>query len=248
MSVLFWDGRANSLEELAKGPLTNPVEMGMESHDFVMARVKNVPGYTEQFKKVFGGKDPMTIDNVAKAIAAFERTLITPNSPYDQYMKGKKGALSVAAKRGMEAVEKLGCVTCHFGPNFAGPELDAGLGFYQKFPQHPGSDYDKKYDLAKDLGRYEVTKDDNDKNMWRVPTWRNIALTAPYFHNGSVKTLDEAVRVMARVQLNVPITEAQVSDIVAFLNSLTGEFPKIQLPRLPPYPNGSLMEPPVASR
>lgn len=246
MSVLFWDGRAASLEEQAKGPLVNPVEMGMPNLDAVVARVNAIPGYQEQFKKVFGNQG-LNIDNIAKAIASFERTLVTPNSAYDRYMRGDKKALSASAKRGMETIEKVGCVTCHMGPNFAGPELDPGLGFYQKLPQHPGSEYDKKYDLLSDLGRHQVTKDENDKNMWRVPTWRNIALTAPYFHNGKVKTLDEAVRVMAKVQLGVTLTETQVTDIVAFLNSLTGEFPKIQLPRLPPYANASLMEPAAQS-
>lgn len=245
MSVLFWDGRAKSLEEQAKGPLINPVEMGMPDHDAVMKRVAAIPGYVEQFGKVFPGATPMTIDNLAKAIASFERTLVTPNSPYDKYMAGNKKALTAGAVRGLKTIEEVGCTTCHFGPNFAGPELEAGMGFYQKLPQHPGSDYERKYDLTKDLGRFEVTKDENDKNMWRVPTWRNVALTAPYFHNGSVKTLDEAVRVMAKMQLNVTLTDAQAADIVEFLKSLTGERPKIVLPQLPMTPGVSVVDPGV---
>lgn len=236
MSVQFWDGRAATLEDQAKGPLINPVEMGMPDHNAVMARVKAIPGYVEAFKKVFPkDKDPMTIDNLARAIASFERTLVTPNSPYDRFVKGDKKALSAAAQRGMKTVEEVGCVTCHMGPNFAGPaELDVGLGFYQKFPTHVDNNpYVKKYDLATDLGRMTETKAEEDRHMWRVPTWRNVALTAPYFHNGSVRTLDEAVRVMAKSQLNVELKPEQVSDIVAFLDSLTGEFPKIALPRLP---------------
>lgn len=233
LSVQFWDGRAKSLEEQAKGPLTNPVEMAMPSHDAVMERVKSIPGYVEDFKKAFGAKEAMTIDRLAQAIAAYERTLITPNSPFDRFMKGNKKALSASAQRGMKKVQEVGCLTCHSGPNFAGPLLPEGQGFFMKFPLIAGSAYDDKYDLTDDKGRYEVTKNDADKNLWRVATWRNVALTAPYFHNGSVKTLDEAVRVMAKTQLGKDLADADVSDIVSFLESLTGEFPKQTMPRLP---------------
>ncbi len=234
LTAQFWDGRAPTLEEQAKGPILNPVEMGMPSADVVVARIKGIPGYAEEFKSVFGGKDPVTYDNIAKAIATYERTLVTRNSPFDRYMHGDKHALSAQAQRGMKLVEQIGCTACHMGPNFAGPTaLPMGQGFYQKFPLNTDNDYVKKYHLEDDLGRYQVTKNDNDKHMWRVPTWRNVALNAPYFHNGSVPTLDEAVRVMARTQLNTTLTDAQVADIVTFLNSLTGEFPKQTLPRLP---------------
>lgn len=242
LSVQFWDGRAKNLEEQAKGPLTNPVEMAMPNHDAVMQRVMQIPGYVEQFKKVFGEKDSVTIDNLAKAIAAYERTLITPNSPFDRYQKGQKGALNSQAKKGMELVQTVGCTSCHMGPNFAGPMLPEGTGFYQKFPTFPGSPYDSKYNLLSDNGRADVTKKDEDKHLWRVPTWRNIAQTAPYFHNGSVKTLDEAVRVMAKTQLNKDLKDDEVKAIVAFLNSLTGEFPKQQMPRLPETAGTTLID------
>jgi cytochrome c peroxidase len=234
MSVQFWDGRAPSLEKQAEGPMINAVEMGSSSHDLVVGRVQKIPGYVAEFKKVYGKEfnGKISLDQMTKAIAAYERTLITPNSPYDQYMKGNKKALSAAAVRGLGLTKTVGCVSCHMGPNFAGPTLPEGTGFYQKFPTFPGSEYDKKYDLTKDLGRYEVTKNEADKNFWRVPTWRNIALTAPYFHNGSVKTLDEAVRVMAKTQLNKELKDNEVSDIVAFLESLTGKFPEQKMPRL----------------
>jgi cytochrome c peroxidase len=241
-SVLFWDGRAASLEEQAKGPLTNPLEMGMKNHDEVMARVAKIPGYVSQFKAVFGGTSPVTIDNLAKAIASFERTLVSGNSPYDQYVRGNHNALSASAKRGLKAVEETGCLTCHSGPHFSGPSLPPGLGFYQKFPVFPGSNYDKAYELAKDEGRFQATKVETDKNMWRVPTWRNVALTAPYFHNGSVKTLEEAVRVMAKTQLNKDLNDTQLKDMVAFLKSLTGKFPKQQMPTLPPTLAMTLIE------
>ncbi|MDH5326417.1 MAG: cytochrome-c peroxidase [Gammaproteobacteria bacterium] len=242
LSTQFWDGRAASLEDQAKGPILNPIEMGMPSADEVVARIKGIPGYVKQFKKVFGGKDPVTYDNLAKAIATFERTLITPDSKFDRYMRGDKKALSKKAKAGMKLVKDIGCTSCHTGPNFSGPKnLKVGEGFFQKFPTFSGSNYDKKYNLMADLGLYSVTNKDSDKNMWRVPTWRNVAVTAPYFHNGSVQSLDEAVKVMAKTQLNKDLTEQQVGEIVAFLNSLTGKFPKITMPRLPDTPNTSLV-------
>ncbi|MFP5385396.1 MAG: cytochrome-c peroxidase [Bacteriovoracia bacterium] len=240
MTVQFWDGRAASLEDQAVGPITNPIEMGMTSHDLAIERIKKIPGYVGAFKKVFPKEKQPTIKNAAKAIAAYERTLITPNSPFDRYLKGNKKALSASQIRGMKLVEEIGCTSCHTGVNLAGEGFKMGEGNYQPFPQIPGSKYDKMYDLTADLGRYEVTKKDEDKNHWRVPTWRNVALTAPYFHNGKVKTLDEAVRVMAKTQLGMDLKDNQVDDIVAFLNSLTGEFPQQTMPMLPHTLNTTL--------
>ncbi len=240
LSVQFWDGRADSLEDQAKGPPLNPVEKGMPSAAAVVERLNAIPGYVEQFNKAFGGKEAVSYDNMAKAIAAFERTLITRNSPFDKYLAGNKKALSAPAQRGMKLFEETGCSGCHSGPNFAGPLMPVGQGFYQKFPMMESS-YDAKYKLLDDLGRYEVTKDEGDKNVWRVPSLRNIALTAPYFHNGSFQTLDEAVRVMAKGQLRKELSEKDVADIVAFLGSLSGEFPKIDMPRLPATVNSSLV-------
>lgn len=232
-TVQFWDGRAISLEEQAKGPLINGVEMGMSSHDFVIERLRKIPGYMSAFKTAFPkDKNPVNIDNMAKAIAVYERTLITPNSPFDKYMKGNKKAMTPQQIRGMKLVDEIGCTSCHTGVNFSGEEA-MGVGNYKPFPQIPGSKYDKMYDITKDLGRFEVTKNPEDKNHWRVPTWRNVAITAPYFHNGTVKTLDEAVRVMAKTQLDADLKDSQVEDIVAFLNALTGEFPVQTMPRLP---------------
>lgn len=234
LSVQFWDGRAKSLEEQAKGPLINPIEMGNKDHGQVVSRLKKIPGYVKKFAKVFKGKEVLTIDNVAKAIASYERTLITPNSPFDRYLKGYKKGLSSKAKKGWETFQKVGCVTCHNGTNFAGPALPEGTGYFMKFPTYPNTKYDKKYKFTKDLGRYDQTKQEADKNMWRVPTLRNIALTAPYFHNGAVETLDEAVRVMAKTQLDKTLNVRQVSQIVDFLESLTGKMPKQNMPLLPP--------------
>jgi len=241
-SVQFWDGRAASLEEQAKGPQTNPVEMGMPSGDAVVGRIRAMPGYRQQFEKVFGGNQPVTFEHIAQAIASFERTLITPGSPYDRFMAGDKSALSPAAQRGLKLMESAGCTSCHSGPQFNGPAQPMGTGFYMKFPLNPDNVYVKKYDLTADTGRFEATHQDADRHMYVVQSLRNVEVTAPYFHNGSVKNLDEAVRVMAKLQLDKTFTGAQVQDIVAFLDSLTGEFPKIMLPRLPETPNTTVLE------
>lgn len=241
-SAQFWDGRAPTLEEQAKGPVVNPVEMGMKDLDQAMARLKEIEGYAPLFAAAFPGEDsPVTADNAAKAVAAFERTLITPGSPYDRYVKGEEGAMTEQQVRGMETFSALGCASCHSGPNFSGPDLPMGTGFYQKFPTYAGSAYDAKYGFTQDKGRYEVTGKDTDMHLWRVPTLRNVTLTAPYFHNGAVATLDEAVRVMAKTQLNKDLSDEQVADLVAFLGALTGEFPEITLPRLPGTPGTTVI-------
>jgi cytochrome c peroxidase len=242
LSVQFWDGRAASLEAQAKGPMVNPVEMGMQDHVAVMKRVASIPGYAQEFKKVFGGENAVNIDNAAMAIAAYERTLVTPNSPFDRYLAGNKQALSAQAQRGMKLVETAGCTACHSGPVFAGPAMAEGEGFFMKFPTVPGSAYEGKYRLTEDLGRFSVTKAEADRNMWRVAQWRNIAVTAPYFHNGSVPTLGEAVRVMAKTQLGRDLQPEEVTDVTAFLNSLTGEFPTQTMPRLPAMPEQSAVQ------
>jgi cytochrome c peroxidase len=241
LSVQFWDGRAPTLEEQARGPVTNPIEMGMSDWDAVVKRLKSIPGYRALFRAAFGADNPITADNAVKAIAAYERTLITPNSPYDRHVKGEKKALTKQQVRGMNTFAEIGCLSCHFGPNFSGPQYPMGTGFFMKFPQMPGSEYDTKYKLMEDLGRYQVTGNEAHKHMWRIPTLRNVALTAPYFHNGAVPSLDEAVRVMAKTQLNKDLDNAQVQDIVAFLKALTGEFPEQTMPRLPKTPGKSVI-------
>jgi len=202
LSALMWDGCKTSLEDQATGPLLNPVEMAMPSTDAVVERLKNIEGYRTQFAKVFGGKDPLTIDNYAKAVAAYERTLITPNGAFDQWALGNNKAISLEAQRGFATFVETGCASCHSGPTFSGPKLPQGTAFFQRFPMFTDNDYVKKYDFLADTGRKEVTKQDSDAHMFRVPTLRNVAITAPYFHNGRVASLDEAIRVMAKVQLN----------------------------------------------
>jgi cytochrome c peroxidase len=240
-STQFWDGRAATLEDQAKGPPANPIEMGMQNLDAVIDRVRAIPGYRPYFEAAFGKGDVVTMDNAVKAIASYERTLITPDSAYDRFAKGDKTALTAQQQRGMEAFAATGCTGCHSGPVFDGPAMPVGTGFFVKFPSVADSRYVAEYDLAADAGRYNATKAEADRGMWRVPTLRNLEFTAPYMHNGAVKTLPEAVRVMASTQLGRTLDDAQVADITAFLMSLSGPFPVQTMPRLPATP-GDLIE------
>ncbi len=233
-SVQFWDGRALTLEEQAKGPITNPVEMGMANHDEAVAKIKSIPGYAPVFAKAFPENSDINIDNISKAIAAYERTLLTPDSAYDRYLKGDTKALSPSAQHGMRIVQHHGCTACHSGPHFMGPGFSPGTtAFYQIFPKFKDNEYEEKYKFSKDGGLYEFTKKEADRHYFRVQSWRNVSETSPYFHNGSVKTLDEAVRVMSKTQLNFDMPEPMVRDVVEFLKSLKGEFPKQTVPILP---------------
>ncbi|MCK7583642.1 MAG: cytochrome-c peroxidase [Chromatiales bacterium] len=158
-SVQFWDGRAASLEEQAKGPVVAGVEMGMATLDAAMDRVRAIPGYRPMFEKAFPGeKDPVTIPNAAKAVAAYERTLITPNSPYDRHVNGDRKAMTAQQVRGMQAFADNGCTACHSGAAFNGPTLPEGQGIFMKFPTFAGTAYDAKYRFRADLGRYDVTR------------------------------------------------------------------------------------------
>ncbi|MDX8381795.1 MAG: cytochrome c peroxidase [Ghiorsea sp.] len=210
-SKQFWDGRAPLLEDQAKGPPLNPIEMAADSEDNVVARLKDA-GYAPLFEGIFG-KNALTYDNMAKAIAAFERTLNTPNAPFDKFVQGK-GNISKAAKRGMQKVADIGCTSCHAGPLFTSNEFVA-------------------FKYGQDTGLKSVTGKDEDDHVFRVQSWRNVAMTAPYFHDGSAVTLEEAVTTMAKVQLDTKLSKKDVSDIVAFLETLTGEAPQVMLPVLP---------------
>lgn len=241
LSAQFWDGRAATLEDQAKGPVVNPVEMGMKDLQAAADRIRRIPGYRDLFTNAFGPGDVVTSENAARAIAAYERTLITPGSAYDRYVTGDHSALSAKQVSGMRTFASVGCGACHQGPNFSGPGLPNGTPFLMKFPTYPASPYVASYDLAKDQGRFESTGRDADRHMWRVPTLRNLVYTAPYMHNGSVKTLPDAVRVMASTQLNRTLNDTEVTDIVAFLEALTGPFPTQTMPHLPPTP-GDLLQ------
>jgi len=242
LSVQFWDGRAATLEDQAKGPPVNPVEMGMENLRAVIDRIHQIPGYRPYFEKAFGAGDAVTMDNAARAIAAYERTLLTPNSPYDRYVNGDKSALSEQQVRGMKTFVAVGCMTCHKGPLFAGPTQPMGTGNFVRFPSFPQNPYVVLYDLVRDTGRFAVTHNPADVSVWRVPSLRNLSYTAPYMHNGSVNTLPDAVRVMTAGQIGRNLADNDVNDIVAFLLSLTGDYPQQTMPRLPPTP-GDLLGP-----
>ncbi|MEQ1570203.1 MAG: cytochrome c peroxidase [Myxococcota bacterium] len=220
--VQFWDGRAATVEEQAKGPVLNPVEMAMPDDAAVMAVLKSIPGYEAPFKAAFPAEpDPFTYDNVAKAIGAFERGLVTKNSKFDKYLAGDAAALSADEAAGLDLYVTTGCTACHGGALLGG-------SMYQKLGVV------KPYETA-DNGRMDVTKNEADKLMFKVPQLRNITKTAPYYHDGSVATLEEAVKTMADYQLGKQLTDDEVKKIVAFLDTLTGELPTeyVAAPALP---------------
>ncbi|MGV0954110.1 MAG: cytochrome c peroxidase [Fluviibacter sp.] len=216
----FWDGRAADLKAQAGGPIANPGEMGF-THELAVHTLETIPGYVAEFKKVFG-TDKITIDEVTKAIAAFEETLVTPNSRFDQWLKGDKNALTSQEVKGYELFKDSGCVACHNGPAVGGNS-------FQKMGVVAPYKGDNKLD-----GRAAVTGKDADRFNFKVPTLRNIEMTYPYFHDGEAKTLSQAVEIMGRIQLGKNFTKEENADIVAFLKSLTGDQPSFKLPQLPP--------------
>lgn len=220
----FWDGRAKDLQEQAGGPLVNPIEMDTTA-THVVEQLKGIPGYRAPFAAAFPGqKDPITFDNVRKAIAVFEATLITPNSAFDRYLDGDNDALTTREKSGLALFIDKGCSSCHQGINLGG-QMYASFGVVER----PGADILP----ATDTGRFAVTKTVSDQYVFRVPPLRNVALTPPYFHSGKVWDLRQAVGIMGSSQLGAKLTDAETGKITAFLHSLTGEQPKITLPILP---------------
>jgi cytochrome c peroxidase len=221
----FWDGRAKDLKEQAGGPLVNPIEMATtEKHTIEMLTA--IPGYGDPFKQAFPGEsNPISFENVKKAIAAFEATLLTPNAPFDRYLQGDANALTAEQKQGLKLFLDKGCAGCHSGINIGG-QMYAPFGVVEK----PGADILP----PADKGRFEVTKTPSDEYVFKVPTLRNIALTPPYFHSGKSWDLRQAVAVMGSSQLGAELSKEEVDKITAFLNSLTGEQPKVVYPLLPP--------------
>jgi len=216
----FWDGRAATLEEQAKGPLQAHVEMDM-TPELVVERLRSL-GYTSLFEEAFPEADTVvTFNHVADAIAAFERTLITPGAPFDRYLEGDEDALTAKQKKGLETFTNSGCAGCHRGAMLGGQG-------YANFSHAEGSS---------DTGREEVTGEEGDRYSFRIASLRNVAETAPYFHDGSAKTLREAVSVMGKAQLGRTFNEQEVDRLVAFLRSLTGEFPNVPYPKLPRDPS-----------
>ena len=226
----FWDGRAKDLEQQAGGPMVNPVEMASPSAH-VAEQLKGTPGYRDAFAKAFPGEnDPITLANAQKAIAVFEATLITPNAPFDKFLRGDANALSDAQKQGLALFMDKGCGACHNGINVGGG-MYAPFGVVQK----PGANFLP----PEDKGRFMVTKTPSDEYVFKVPTLRNIALTAPYFHTGQAWDLRQAVAVMGVSQLGAQLTGDEVDKIVSFLESLTGEQPQVTYPILPPSGPGT---------
>jgi cytochrome c peroxidase len=221
----FWDGRAKDLEHQAGGPMVNPLEMASpERH--VAEQLKGIPGYHEAFAKAFPGQqEPITLPHAQQAIAVFEATLITPNAPFDRFLEGEENALSTEQKSGLSLFIDKGCSACHNGINIGGG-MYAPFGVVEK----PGAEFLP----PGDKGRFMVTNTVSDEYVFKVPTLRNIALTAPYFHTGQAWDLRQAVAVMGTSQLGARLTGDEVGKITAFLESLTGEQPKVTYPILPP--------------
>lgn len=218
--VQFWDGRAKDLREQAGGPIENPLEMG-STHDLAVSVLKTIPGYVEEFKAVYG-VDEITIEEVTSALAAFEETLVTPNSRFDQWLSGKDDAISDQELNGYLLFKNSGCVACHNGPNLGGNSFQR-MGLVEPYVTDNEA-----------AGRAGVTGQDVDRMNFKVPTLRNVELTYPYFHDGAARTLTEAVDIMGRLQLGKQFTDEENADIVAFLKTLTGDQPEFTIPVLHP--------------
>ncbi len=219
----FWDGRAATVEEQATLPILNPVEMAMPDATAVVTLVRSIPGYVESFKEAFpDAPEPVTIETIGQAIGAFERRLVTP-ARWDRYLQGDKGVLTDDEKKGFLAYVEAGCGTCHSG-RYLGGTMFQRLGAVKQWP------------ADKDQGRFEVTKNEAEKMMFKVPSLRNIEKTAPYFHDGSEPSLENAIKLMGTHQLGKDLDEDQVTLIARFLATLTGEIPAeyIKQPELPP--------------
>ena len=210
----FWDGRANSLEEQAAGPIHNVKEMGSNWAE-VLGKLSKDSVLVAQFKDIY--PDGLQPKNVQDGISTFERSLVTPNARFDKYLRGDKSAISADELKGYELFKKYGCVACHQGVAVGGNMFQTFgvMGDYFAMRANP---------TDADLGRYNVTKNDADKHVFKVPSLRNVALTAPYFHDGSVKTLNDAVAVMFKYQLGRSASQQDRDRIVLFLRTLTGEY------------------------
>lgn len=221
----FWDGRAADLSAQAVGPIQNPIEMAI-SPEHAVGMLVAIPGYQPMFAAAYPGTTaPVTLANVGAAIAAFEATLLTPNAPFDQYLRGDENALNVRQKAGLKLFVDKGCAACHNGVNVGGG-MYAPFGVVEK----PGADFLP----PADKGRLQVTSTPSDEYVFKVPTLRNIELTPPYFHSGKSWDLKQAIAVMASSQLGQTLNEEEVASIEAFLLSLTGEQPQVVYPILPP--------------
>lgn len=209
----FWDGRVNNLQEQANGPVNNPKEMGANWND-VQARLENDPQYTKLFMKVYGSG--VTVNNITDAIAEYEHSLITP-SRFDDYLRGNKNAITAQEKHGYALFKSFGCASCHNGINFGGTQF-VKMGIFHDYYKDRGTPITEA-----DLGVYNLTHKEADKYVFKVPTLRNIEITYPYYHDGSINSLKVAVIMMGYYESDIRISSADADDIVAFLCSLTGK-------------------------
>jgi cytochrome c peroxidase len=216
----FWDGRAADLKAQAGGPIENPGEMAF-SHTLAVSLLESIPEYVMEFKQVFGS-ETVTIDEVTDAIAEFEKTLVTPNARFDQWLLGDKDALTQEELAGYQLFKDSGCVACHNGEAVGGNSFQK-MGIVEPYQTNNSAE-----------GLSAVTGKDGDRFKFKVPTLRNVEMTYPYFHDGEAETLTEAVDVMGRLQLGKKFTPKENAQIVAFLKTLTGDQPVLQLPILPP--------------
>lgn len=224
----FWDGRAKDVEEQAKGPVLNPIEMALPHEQFATDKIASIQAYQELFAKAFPGQEkPLTYDNIANAIGAFERTLLTP-SRFDNYLKGEATALNEVEKKGLQTFMNSGCNACHMTATFGG-NMFQKFGVTKNYWELTGS-------KTKDEGRSLITKNDGEKYFFKVPSLRNVTRTYPYFHDGSVWDLKQAIAIMAELQVGKKLTDEEVNDIALFLETLTGDLPESakMLPTLPP--------------
>ncbi|MEZ5084317.1 MAG: cytochrome-c peroxidase [Bacteroidales bacterium] len=216
--VQFWDGRAADVEEQAGGPILNPVEMAVPSKEFLIERLSGIEEYNALYAAAFPDEEsPLTYANTQKAIGAFERTLLTP-APFDNYLKGDVNAINPQQRKGLKAFIDNGCTTCHMG-TILGGNMYHKFGIYDEYWKHTKSE-------KIDEGRFEVTGEESQKFMFKVPSLRNVEKTFPYYHDGSVTDLKEAIQIMAVTQLNKELTDDDIAHIGAFLASLTGSVPQ----------------------
>jgi cytochrome c peroxidase len=222
-----WIGNRTDVEDQAKQAVIGPPSFGMPSYDAVENKLKELKGYRELFKKAFPGEaNPITVDNFAKSVGAFERTLVTP-SRFDSFLNGDIAALNEQEKRGLKTYMETGCIMCHFGPYLGGQTYQKS-GIFEPYWKYTKSE-------PIDEGRYVVTKNEGDKYVFKVPVHRNVAKTAPYFHDGSIDKLEDAVWIMGKIQLGKDLDKPQIEEVVAFLKVLTGKMPEdaLNVPLLP---------------
>ncbi|MDG9729779.1 cytochrome-c peroxidase [Ignatzschineria sp. RMDPL8A] len=223
--VQFWDGRAADLKEQAGGPIANPKEMA-STHELAVDVISSIPQYVDEFEAVYGDRD-VNIDRITDAIAVFEETLVTPNSRFDKWLKGDDNAITAEELEGYEIFKTSGCIACHYGENIGGSSFQK-MGLLEEYNTE---------NLAQ--GRADVTGKDADRMMFKVPTLRNVELTYPYFHDGAAETLEDATKLMGRLQLGRNFTEDEVTKVVAWFKTLTGDQPQLVMPILPPSNNNT---------